>query len=104
MSKKGQSISINTIIIAAIALAVLVVLFMIFTGRLGVFSIGVKETTDCNNACIAAGYESGRSFGSSETCTPPGETILSGYYVPEGGERKRCCCSNIKSPGGPSSR
>lgn len=59
MSKKGQSISINTIIIAAIALAVLVVLFYIFTGRLGSFSKGVGETASCENSCKALGMRLG---------------------------------------------
>ena len=38
IQKKGQGLSINTIIIAAIALIVLVVVVAIFTGRLGIFS------------------------------------------------------------------
>ena len=44
MPRKAQSISINTIIIAAIALAVLVVLFVIFTGRFKIFSEDVDKT------------------------------------------------------------
>ena len=52
--KKAQGISINTIIIAAIALIVLVVLIAIFTGRLGEFSTGVVGTTgDVNKECNA---------------------------------------------------
>lgn len=43
MNKKGD-LSINLIIIAAIALLVLVVLAAIFTGRLGIFS---KESNKC---------------------------------------------------------
>jgi len=35
--KKGQGLSLNVIIVAAIALIVLVVLIAIFTGRLGIF-------------------------------------------------------------------
>ncbi|MCK5283538.1 MAG: hypothetical protein KAK00_09110 [Nanoarchaeota archaeon] len=35
--KKAQGISINTIIIAAIALVVLVVLIAVFTGRMSIF-------------------------------------------------------------------
>ena len=53
MNKKGQSISINTIIIAAIGLAVLVVLFAIFTGRIGGFTRGVQETDTCNQKCTS---------------------------------------------------
>ncbi len=43
MSKKAQGLSINVIIVAAIALIVLVVLVAIFTGRLGIFGKEVSE-------------------------------------------------------------
>lgn len=42
--KKSQSIAINTIIVAAIALAVLVVVFLIFTGQ---FSSTSKNLQSC---------------------------------------------------------
>ena len=47
MSKKAQGISINVVIVAAIALIVLVVLVAIFAGRLGIFSekLGDVEQT-----------------------------------------------------------
>jgi len=51
MKKKAQGISINTIIIAAIALIVLVVLIAIFTGRLGGFSLGVASCVDKGGTC-----------------------------------------------------
>lgn len=41
--KKGQGLSLNTIIIAAIVLIVLIVLWAIFTGRMGKFTTEVKE-------------------------------------------------------------
>lgn len=44
--KKGQGISLNVIIIAAIALIVLVVLIAIFTGRLGGFQRDLAEVSD----------------------------------------------------------
>ena len=48
MKKKAQGISVNVVIIAAIALIVLVVLIAIFTGRLGIFAGEVSEIgTDC---------------------------------------------------------
>ena len=53
---KAQSISINTIIIAAIGLAVLVVLFVVFTGRFAKFGEGVKESAlTCEKGCKAVG-------------------------------------------------
>lgn len=44
MNKKGVEISMNLIIIAAIGLLVLVVLSMIFLGRLGTFG---QKSADC---------------------------------------------------------
>jgi len=49
--KKAQGISINVIIIAAVALIVLIVLVAIFTGRLGVFSSGVASCADKGGSC-----------------------------------------------------
>lgn len=97
MNSKGQSISINTIIIAAIALAVLVVLFAIFTGRLGLFSKGVQETTNCEQGCKSAGYNTGFEASSNDGGTTfkdcGSATLLSGYYVNVDNKRKSCCCS-----------
>ncbi len=87
MSKKGQSISINTIIVAAIALAVLVVLFVIFTGRLGIFSTGVSQTTTCENGCKALSMSKGDA-NSKETCQG---TYIPGTYQELGPDRV-CCC------------
>lgn len=52
-NKKGD-LSINIIIVAAISLAVLVILFMIFTGRLNIFSKGVDTTQKAGYACVCA--------------------------------------------------
>ena len=45
--KKAQGLSMTTIVLAALALLVLVVLTLIFTGRMGNFSLGVEKNTDC---------------------------------------------------------
>ena len=45
MAKKAQGISLNAIIIATLALLVLVVLAMVFTGRIGIFT---KEAKSCD--------------------------------------------------------
>ena len=42
-NKKGQGLSLNTVIIAALALIVLVVLVLIFTGRIAIFQKGVDK-------------------------------------------------------------
>jgi len=44
--KKSQGMSINVIIIAALAIAVLVVLFAVFTGRISLVS---KQLDSCTN-------------------------------------------------------
>ena len=96
MNKRGQSISINTIIIAAIALAVLVVLFAIFTGRLNLFSTGVKAVTDCKQTCTARGFDNGEKGGlltEQDPCVKPREQLL-GLYVMDSGDKRACCCYN----------
>ena len=81
--KKAQGISLNVIIIAAIALIVLVVLVAVFTGRFGIFAGGIKEAANCDKGCKALNYASGNL---DDTCT--GGTKLPGYS--EGGVA--CCC------------
>jgi hypothetical protein len=48
--KKGQGLPITTIVIAALAILVLVILFAITTGKLSIFSGAVSE---CPGICIA---------------------------------------------------
>lgn len=90
LKKKSQGISINTIIIAAIALAVLVVLFAIFTGRLGSFSKGIGETASCANSCKALG----KSYYTltEDSC----KTFEEGTYIPgkydDVPSAHVCCC------------
>ena len=89
--KKSQSISINTIIIAALGLAVLVVLFVVFTGRFSKFGEGVKESSlTCEKGCQTVGYKQG--FYRPNNREGVGETCIPGKYedVPEG---QVCCCS-----------
>jgi len=57
MKKKAQGISINAIIVAAIALIVLVVLVAIFTGRMGTWGRGITEATE--NECGGLNYPKG---------------------------------------------
>ena len=86
--KKAQGISINTIIIAALGLAVLVVLFLIFTGRIGIFSQGVENLQRCTDVCKASGTEFQGPASADKTCLE-GQSYASGKYSdgPNG-----CCC------------
>ena len=45
-NKKAQGLSLNTIIIASLVLIVLVVLILVFTGRIGLFGMGLNEATE----------------------------------------------------------
>ena len=93
MNKKGQSISINTIIVAAIALAVLVVLFAIFTGRIGGFSKGVQDTDNCAQKCTSLGLTITSDLSKSECATTPSGTFIAGKYSDT--PNKGCCCSKV---------
>ena len=57
LKKRGQGLSITTIIIAVIGLLILVVIIALLTGRLGGFSKGVEETGSCDTSCKAAGFD-----------------------------------------------
>ena len=87
--RKGQSISINTIIVAAIALAVLVVLFAIFTGRLGGFTKGVQETDTCAQKCSSLNMKPGDHPIDENTKSCTLGQYIAGTYV-DG--RYGCCC------------
>jgi len=52
-SKRGQGLPMNTIVIAAIVLIVMVVLIMIFTGSMGGFVSGLRKNceTDLKGVC-----------------------------------------------------
>jgi len=54
MRKKGQGISMNVIIIAAIALLVLVVLSIIFMGRMGQWGADVDSCVTKGGTCLSA--------------------------------------------------
>ncbi|MBI2134984.1 hypothetical protein HYU09_03260 [Candidatus Woesearchaeota archaeon] len=92
MNGKSQGLSINTIIIAAIALIVLVVLIAIFTGRLGLFSKGLSGTVTCEGSCKAVNMQ----FGLRDTVDGCKTAIGNRKYIP--GEFQDlqpntvCCC------------
>jgi hypothetical protein len=52
--KKAQGISINTIVIAAIALVVMILIVMIFTGNLGKWRKSEDSCQTNGGACIPA--------------------------------------------------
>jgi hypothetical protein len=52
MKKKAQSISINTIVVAAIALVVMVLVVMIFTGNMSRFRRNADACENNRGVCI----------------------------------------------------
>jgi hypothetical protein len=66
MKKKAQSISINTIVVAAIALIVLVVMIAIFSGRIKIFTGGARDCRtqggECAADCVKVGEENSGTY------------------------------------------
>ena len=90
--KKAQGLSMNVIIIAALALIVLVILAVVFMGRMGVWG---TEIDSCTN-------NGGRCVDSRSDCTGTYETIKTGRnYVCPGDDPKdsrdnEYCCVGIQ--------
>lgn len=89
MKKKGD-ISINIIIIAVISLLVLVVLLMIFSGKMNDWLEGVDEVEDQNCRDI----EGAQIKIASESCNPGQKALLAGAFkdVDQG---YKCCIPEI---------
>jgi len=56
MNKRAQGLSLNMVIVAAIALIILVIIVAIFTGNLGRFGVGVSACSTksgvCKESCV----------------------------------------------------
>lgn len=89
MKKKAQGLPLNVIIIAAIVLIVLVVLWAIFTGRMGVFSKGIADVTK-GGSCEEAG---GQVKPATEGCAEGCEQIYGNFKLTAGD----VCCRPTKS-------
>ncbi|MBD3304651.1 hypothetical protein GF343_05935 [Candidatus Woesearchaeota archaeon] len=87
--KKAQGLPITTIIIAALALVVLVILFAIFTGRIAIFGRGV---TECPGRCEMPYSETGEqpmtegrtALEPNAQCDPQFEKSITGIYIAPG--------------------
>ena len=93
--KKAQGLSINTIIIAALGLAVLVILFAVMTGRLNIFGKGVDSTqsqlTQCDQQCKVQGYLSGSP---SASCSAAQQQIFGSFSDSDiKAGTAVCCCT-----------
>lgn len=91
--KKAQGLSLNTIIIAAIVLIVLVVLWAIFTGRMGVFAKGIKDTETqlkCTDDLIGGQESKERDINGNLIC-PDGSSKLPGKFADITDDVSICC-------------
>ena len=80
MNNKAQGLSMNVIIVAAIALLVLVVIVAIFSGRMGIFN---RDLTDqAKNECTSKGGEC------LDTC---GDGYVQSFGMTCEGAGKICC-------------
>ena len=77
--KRAQGISINVIVIAAVALLVLVVLAAVFLGRFGGFSAESSSCKSQGGTCQGA-CPTGTTEFSAASCEPTA-----------GGSSQRCC-------------
>ena len=88
MSKRGQSISINTIIIAALGLAVLVVLFYIFTARISTVPRTLNEVDTCVQKCAGLNMNPGNHPSQDTKSCVEGQYVGGSY----GDGKFGCCC------------
>ena len=88
--KRAQGLSINVIIVAVIGLIILVVVIAMFTGRIDLYSSGVKELTTCENTCKNIGADAGVNLNELACKSLSDDNqFLPGTYsdAPDG-----CCC------------
>lgn len=78
--RKAQSLSLNTIIIAAIALLVLVVIAVIFSGRSQIFGTELRSCENQGGVCREDGCNSNEAkVGDSSNTNCPYECCIAVY-------------------------
>ena len=87
MKRKAQSISINTIVIAAIALIVLVVIIAIFGGSIKDFVTGVKDCETLGGDCVEG-----------DECPDEEGTLYTSYKSTDCGDGWICCKKLYEPP------
>lgn len=78
--KKAQGLSMETIIIAALGLIVLVILVLIFTGNMGRLIPGLVSLNDCS------------AKGKEAKCVPSPENCKDGQAFKTGCPNEEYCC------------
>lgn len=89
--RKGQGLSITTIVVAAIALLILVVVVAVFTGQFGGFAAGIQECSSKGGICVADSTCSGSS---PNTVKLPGRSDCSQniFQDDSGEDTSEICC------------
>ena len=87
LRKRGQGLSLNVIILAALGLIILVVLVMIVTGRLHIFGEKVDIVTE--QKCTD---KAGVVYDSRDECINAGGSISYGVYSDVKTEQDQVCC------------
>lgn len=99
ISNRKGDMTINTIIVAAIGLLVLVVLIAIFTGRLGGFqqAIDVQQgaQSQCTSVCAARNFQTATLKDAASGCASEETLMIGSYRV--GTNDKVCCCKTPKT-------
>ncbi len=85
MSSKGQGLSLNTVIIAALVLVVLLILLGITTGYFGKWTDDFKKLSE--TSCAGNG---GKVVSESEVCNSPYKDSISVAYDDVNPDQK-CC-------------
>jgi len=85
MKKRGQGLSMDTIVIAAIALLVLVILALIFTGKIGKTRVEMDKCDTQGGKCVATAVE----------CSSEYQKVVSSYSCPDIDGQKQLCCVSI---------
>ena len=93
-SKKGAELTLNIIIIAAIALIVLVVMLFIFSGKIKLFGQGTESCASKGGACSPTGFTAECIKSGSCVCpdVPENQVYIQGT---ECEKLSRICCKKV---------
>ena len=92
--KKAQGISINVIIVSAIALIVLIVLIAVFTGRIGIWGQDITKVTE-RSKCTDIPEDGGPSGVWRNACIQGQEREVFGAYEDSNLHAGESCCVKI---------
>ena len=88
MRKKSQGLSLNTIIVAALALLVLIIIAMIFTGRIKLFRESSEDCVANGGRCVS---DDQNAQGEYENCNDEYQQVKYQWKCPE----DQICCLQI---------